>query len=136
VTKGKKVKMEFKEVRGQKGIKTAKIDLNGTLIKVGVVSGLENAVKVIKGLNKEYKDYACIEVMACSGGCINGGGQPLSTNAKIRQARANGLYKIDNQKVIRLAHQNPIVKKIYKDYLTTTKIRHQICHTKYSPKKI
>jgi NADP-reducing hydrogenase subunit HndD len=131
VTKGKKVKIEFKEVRGQKGIKTAQIDLNGTLIKVGVVSGLENALKIIKGLNKEYKDYACIEVMACSGGCINGGGQPLPTNEGIRQARADGLYKIDRQKTVRLAHQNPAVKKIYKDFLTNSKIRHQICHTKY-----
>ncbi|MDD5146135.1 MAG: [FeFe] hydrogenase, group A [Candidatus Pacebacteria bacterium] len=134
VSGGQKIQIEFQEVRGQKGLKTAQVDLNGKKIKVAVANGLENAVKIIQGLNKEYKDYACIEVMACPGGCIGGGGQPLPTNASVRKARAEGLYKIDEKKELKMAHENPALKKVHEEFLTTEEIKQKICHTYYSAK--
>jgi len=74
-------------------------------------------------------------VMACPGGCIGGGGQPVPTDKEIRKKRAAGLYSIDKDKKIRLAHQSPIVEKLYKDFLGEEKNAHKICHTKYSKKK-
>jgi NADH-quinone oxidoreductase subunit G/NADP-reducing hydrogenase subunit HndD len=132
---GGQTQIEFKPIRGQAGLKTATISLGKQKVKVAAANGLDNALKIINGLDKEFKDYACIEVMACWGGCIGGGGQPLPTNAKIRKARAEGLYQIDSKLPIRLAHENPAVKKFYQDYLKNSELIHQICHTTYFKKR-
>lgn len=129
-----KIKIEFKPVRGQEGLKTAEFNLCQKKIKVAVANGLNNAVRILEGLNHDFKDYACVEVMACPGGCIGGGGQPLPTNDKIRKARAEGLYKIDEKKEVRLAHENPVLKEAYRTFLNNEKIRRQICHTRYLPR--
>jgi NADH-quinone oxidoreductase subunit G/NADP-reducing hydrogenase subunit HndD len=135
ITKKELSKIEFKQVRGMEGIKKATIEINGQSVKIAVVSGIGNAKKVLEELKKNPKLYDAVEVMACFGGCIGGGGQPVPTDDKIRQERAESLYQIDDKKEVRLAHHNPIVKKVYQDFLTSQEIIEHICHTKYSPKK-
>ena len=135
LTKKKLVKIEFKQVRGMQGIKKAKIKINGKSVKIAVVNGIKNAKKILEELKKNPKAYDAVEVMACFGGCIGGGGQPIPTDAKIRQERANGLYTIDTKKEIRMAHKNPIVKKVYQEFLNSKEKINLICHTKYSQKK-
>ena len=73
--------------------------------------------------------------MACPGGCIGGGGQPIPINNEIRKKRAESLYSIDKKKKIRQAHENPFVEKAYKEYLNNKKIIHKICHTTYGNNK-
>ena len=135
ITKKKLPRIEFKEMRGMEGMKKAKIKIGGKTVKLAVVNGLANAKKILEELKKNPKAYDAVEVMACFGGCIGGGGQPVPTDGMIRRKRAESLYDIDAKKEIRLAHENPVVKKIYKDFLTSKEIIHRICHTKYFPKK-
>ena len=73
--------------------------------------------------------------MACPGGCVGGGGQPVPVDSEIRERRAKGLYKVDQRKNIRSAHKNPIVQKVYKEFLNRKKKIHLVCHTKYSQNK-
>jgi len=135
MTKKKLSRIEFKEVRGLAGMKKAKIKIGEKIVKMAVVNGLGNAKKILEELKKNKKAYDAVEVMACFGGCIGGGGQPVPTDGKIREERAGSLYDIDVKKELRLAHENPAVKKTYQDFLTTEEIIHRICHTKYSQKK-
>ena len=135
MTKKKLPKVEFKDVRGMEGIKKAKIKINNRIVKIAVVSGIGNAKKILKELKDNPKLYDAVEVMACFGGCIGGGGQPVPTDGKIRKERARSLYSIDSRKKVRSAHENPIVKRVYKDFLTTKEKIHSICHTRYFPKK-
>ena len=129
---------DFKEVRGMKGIKEAEVKIGCDCKKVAVINGLGNAKKFLEKLKtdpKEMKKYTCIEVMACPGGCIGGGGQPLPTNPEIRQKRAESLYLVDKKKKIRKAHENPIVKKVYKKFFDKDEhLAHLILHTSYSKK--
>ena len=117
------------------GIKKAKVSMNGRVVKIAVANGLGNARKLLEELKKNPKAYDAIEVMACSGGCVGGGGQPIPTDGKIRSEREKSLYDIDAGKKERVAHLNPVVKKVYKDYLTSKERVRLICHTTYSPKK-
>ena len=132
---GKKIaKLEFKEVRGMQGMKKAEIKINGKKVRLAVVNGIGNAKKVLEELKKNRRAYDGVEVMACYGGCIGGGGQPLPADAKIRRKRAESLYKIDAKKTIRTAQENPIIRKVYKDFLKDKEIIHKICHAKYYSK--
>ena len=136
---GKKLKkVDFEQVRGMEGIREAEVTACGNCHKIAVVNGLGNAKKLFDYFRRhpEKNDYTCIEVMACPGGCIGGGGQPLPMDENIRLARANGLYKIDKNTKIRRAHENPIVKKIYKEFFEKDKkARHEILHTTYHKQK-
>ena len=114
--------IDFKEVRGLKGIKEAEIDVDGTKVKVAIAHGLANVGDVlakIKQAKAEGKEppYHFIEVMACEGGCVAGGGQPYGVTNELRKARAKGLYDEDSSMQIRCSHANPAVQKIYKEYL-------------------
>ncbi|OGZ27420.1 MAG: hypothetical protein A2365_03015 [Candidatus Nealsonbacteria bacterium RIFOXYB1_FULL_40_15] len=112
---GKKLKdVNFIKARGLKGIKEAEIKIGKDIKKIAVVSGLGNVKEI---LNKAL-EYTCIEVMACPGGCIGGGGQPMPVNDRIRQKRSESLYSLDRHKKIRRAHENPIVKEILKENLS------------------
>lgn len=135
LTKKDLTKLELKQVRGIEGMKKAKIRVGGKTIKIAVVNGIGNAKKIIEELKKNPKAYDAVEVMACFGGCIGGGGQPLPVDDKIRKQRMQALYNIDNKDKIRLAHKNPIVKKVYEEFLNKPSIIHKICHTKYFKKK-
>ena len=125
---GKELKnIEFKKVRGMEGVKEASIDFKGKKIRVAVVNGIKNAKEIIK----RKKDFDYIEVMACPGGCVGGGGQPLPTDFITRKKRAEGLYSIDKKKKIRRAHENETVKNIYKEFLDSEEKIKNFCHTKY-----
>lgn len=126
--------IDFKQVRGQKGIKVMEVGFGSEKIKAVAVSGIKNAEKILMQLKDDPKAYHCVEVMACPGGCVGGGGQPVPTDDFIRSKRAEGLYAIDKSKKIRKAHENPILKQVYKEYLIDKKVIHKICHTKYHKK--
>jgi len=135
IVKTGRPRLEFKQVRGQQGIKTFTLKFGKRKMRFAAVNGLGKAKNVLGELKKNPKAYDCVEVMACLGGCIGGGGQPMPTDRATRQERADGLYKIDKKKKNRIAHQNPIVEKVYGEFLTNKKIIKAICHTSYSPKK-
>ena len=110
--------LDFHVVRGMSGIREAEIDLEGKVIKVAVAHGLGNARKVMEALkhgNRNHWDF--IEVMACQGGCIAGGGQPISSDINFRMKRISGLYEDDRTLPLRKSHENPEIKALYRDYL-------------------
>ena len=134
--------INFEEVRGKKGIKRATVKVNGKDIKVAVASGLGNARAIMEEIKSGKADYDFIEIMACPGGCVMGGGQPikpakLRRTVDVRKLRANALYSIDEKEVIRKSHQNPVLQQIYKEYLgkPNGEKAHELLHTHYSQKE-
>lgn len=127
-------KVEFEELRGLKGIKQAKVDINGIEIKIAVANGLGNTRKLLEKLRNKEIDLDAIEVMACPGGCIGGGGQPYH-NGKISilKERSKGLYQIDKNKKLRKSYQNPYIKKLYQEYLgeVGSEKAKKLLHTSY-----
>ncbi len=123
-------RIDFKEVRGLGDLREAVIDVAGKKLKVAVVNGIGSIDKILPKLNK----YHYIEVMACPGGCIGGGGQPIPTTAAIRKERIMGLYKIDKFKEIRKAHDNLDVIEAL-NWLEVNKLSHKVLHTKYTKRK-
>ncbi|MDR0953534.1 MAG: [FeFe] hydrogenase, group A [Elusimicrobiota bacterium] len=134
--------VEFKKVRGLKGIKEATIDINGTQIRVAVAHGLGNVdhlmnqVKQAKAEGKE-PPYHFIEVMACEGGCVGGGGQPYGVTNELRKQRAKGLYTEDAHMQVRMSHHNPAVKQVYKEFIGEPlgPKAHKLFHNKYKCRK-
>ena len=127
-------KLDFEEVRGLEGIKEGKINLNGNDINIAVVSSLGKAKKIMDEIKSGNCKYQFIEVMACPGGCIDGGGQPyIKSNREILEKRMNHIYKTDKEKVIRKSHENPIIKEVYNEYLEkpNSSIAHNILHVNY-----
>jgi NADP-reducing hydrogenase subunit HndD len=124
----------FEEARGLNEIKTAALKIGEIDLKIAVANGLRGAVQILEQLKKEPNKYDYIEVMACPGGCIGGGGQPFSTDDSIRAKRQSGLYSIDEKNTIRYAHQNPVVKNIFRDFLTNPKIYKKILETSFQKK--
>lgn len=130
--------INFEDVRGKKGIKKATVNINGKDIKVVVASGLGNAQKIMEEIKKGEADYQFVEIMACPGGCIMGGGQPIK-NSKIRseidvrKLRAEALYSIDEKSNVRKSHQSPVVKRVYEEYLETpcSYRAEKLLHTSY-----
>ena len=132
---GKKLKqIEFKEVRGMEGCRDAIVKIGDIPVKIAIINGLGNAKCLFEKLKENPKLYDYVEVMACPGGCIGGGGQPMPTDREIRKQRAAALYGIDKKWGVRLAHESPVVKMLYNDFFKTKKIIHSVCHTHYSPK--
>ena len=140
---GKKLpKLELTAVRGMDDVKKATIKIpclsagrKNKLVKVGVVNGFGNACKVLEELKKNPKAYHYIEVMACPGGCIGGGGQPVPTSKEIRKKRAASLYQIDTKQKIRVAEKNPIIEKIYKEYFVDKNNYQKINFTTFHKRK-
>ena len=131
-------KLEYESIRGEEGIKRATIDLNGKEVKVVVASGLKNAQTILEEIKSGNADYQFVEIMACPGGCVMGGGQPIRTSKEratidIRAKRAGALYTIDEKSTIRKSHENPVLKKIYEDYLGEPggHRAHELLHTHY-----
>lgn len=133
ITDGKVIKCDFEKVRGIQGIKKAKVDVEGKIISVAVVSGIKNAKIILEEIKKDPQAYHYVEFMACPGGCIGGGGQPVPVSDEIRKKRAAGLYKLDQGCDIRLSHKNPIVSDIQKNFSYDE--LHHIVYTTYSRKK-
>lgn len=143
ITKEELADVNVKAVRGMEGIKVGEVDIKGTKIKVAVAHGMAN----VKSILNEIRDakekgleppYHFVEVMACRGGCIAGGGQPYGTEDDVREKRIEGLYKDDEQNTIRCSHQNPEITQIYKDYLgkPLSEKSHHLLHTHYTPRPI
>ncbi len=127
-------KIDFEVVRGLDGVKEAKIELDGKEINIAVVSSLGNAKKIMDEIEEGKSKYHFIEIMACPGGCIDGGGQPyIKSNRDILKKRMKAMYKDDREKVIRKSHENPMIKELYDEYLKkpNSHIAHQILHVKY-----
>ena len=135
-------KIDFESVRGGEGIKKAKIKIADTEIKVVAASGLANAQKILEEIKSGKADYQFVEIMACPGGCVMGGGQPIKNSktraeVDVRFLRANCLYSIDEQSTIRKSHENPVIKKIYKEFLKKpgSEMSHKLLHTHYVERK-
>jgi len=136
-------KVEFMDVRGMDGIKRAEIDIKGTKVRVAIAHGMVNVrdvldeVKAAKAAGKELP-FHFIEVMACRGGCIAGGGQPVGTTDEVRAKRTAGIYSDDEKSVIRCSHDNPSIKKIYAEFLGAplSEKSHKLLHTHYTPRKL
>ena len=130
--------INFRAVRGLDGIKEAKVEIApGKTINVAVCSGLGNARKVLDMVRQDPNRFQAIEIMACPGGCINGGGQPfLFGDAELLEKRMKGLYSEDERKVIRCSHNNPDIKALYAEFLGTpgSEKAHHLLHTKYHSK--
>ncbi len=132
-------KVEFEAVRGTEGIKTAEVDLGGKAIKVAVVNTLSKAREIMEQIKKGECEYTFIEVMACPGGCVNGGGQPivpaplLNKGVDPRKLRAEAIYAKDAGSAIRKSHENPVIKKLYAEYFEKpgSHIAHEVLHTTY-----
>ena len=131
-------KIEFEAVRGGEGIKKATVNIAGNDIKVVAASGLANAQKIMEEIKSGKADYQFVEIMACPGGCIMGGGQPIKTSkvrreVDVRKLRADALYSIDEKSTIRKSHENPIVKKLYNEFLGRpgSHKAHELLHTHY-----
>jgi len=125
--------INFHEVRGIKGIKESTVNIAGHDINVAVVSGLKNARTVLESIKSGEKKYHFVEFMACPGGCIGGGGQPIPTTDEILIERMAAIYDIDSNSKIRKSHENPYVKKLYKEYLGEPlgEKSHELLHTEY-----
>lgn len=130
--------IDFELVRGEEGIKRGTVNVNGTDVKVVVASGLKNAKVIMDEIKEGKADYHFVEIMACPGGCVMGGGQPIKSSKvrseyDVRALRAGALYTIDEKSVIRKSHENPVVKKIYEDYLEKpgSHKAHELLHTTY-----
>lgn len=100
-------------IRGNDGIKEATVTLHGREVHIGVVNGLKNAAIVMDGIRSGEMKFDFVEVMACRSGCIAGGGQPVPVFPKIKDARAEGLYDIDDEKQIKISSDNPFVLSLY-----------------------
>jgi iron-only hydrogenase group A len=130
-------KLDFESVRGMEGVKKTEVDINGIKIKVGVVSGLGNIKNILE--SPDFKnDFDFVEVMACPGGCINGGGQPFVKNKKTLTERMKALYEIDKSENIRTSHSNQAVKFLYEDFLGKPlgEKSHHLLHTSYLKRSV
>ena len=130
--------INFRAVRGLDGIKEATVEIApGKTIKVAACSGLGNARTVLEMVRKDPNRFQAIEIMACPGGCINGGGQPyLHGETSLLEKRMKGLYTEDEQKTLRLSHENADIKQLYAEYLGEpgSEKAHHLLHTKYTKK--
>jgi NADH-quinone oxidoreductase subunit G len=126
--------IDFVAVRGLEGIKEATVTIGGIELKAAVASGLGNVRKLLERIQRGEAQYHAIEVMACPGGCINGGGQPYNHgNTAILEARKDALYRADKGLPIRKSHLNPSIIKIYEEYLgePNSEKAHKLLHTHY-----
>ncbi len=124
--------LEFHDVRGLEGIKEAAVQVGDLTVKVAVAHGLGNARKIMELVKEGKADYHFIEVMACPGGCIGGGGNPFRTNAKVRE-RTVSVYQQDVDLPLRKSHENPAIKTIYAEFLgqPLSELAEELLHTSY-----
>ena len=135
-------KIDFEQVRGGEGIKRATINIAGKDINVVAASGLANARTILEEIKSGKANYQFVEIMACPGGCIMGGGQPIKSSkvraeVDVRKLRADALYNIDERSIVRKSHENPVMKKLYKDFLEKpgSEIAERLLHTTYTKRE-
>lgn len=131
-------KIEFKEVRGTEGVKEATYTVGGQKLRVAVASGLGNARKILDGIKSGEREYDFVEIMACPGGCVNGGGQPVQGDSvrnyvDLKTLRAKALYDADKKMKYRKSHENPVIKMLYDEYFDAPgkQRAHRLLHTSY-----
>jgi iron only hydrogenase large subunit-like protein len=135
--------LNITQVRGLDGVKEATVKLEGCApewkflegveVKVAIAHGLVNANKIMKMVKEGKAPYHFIEIMACPGGCIGGGGQPIPTSVEIRENRIKAIYSEDEHMVLRKSHENPEVMALYKEFLEKPNSHkaHELLHTHY-----
>lgn len=128
--------VNFTSIRGLSGTRIAEVNINNQILKVCVVSGLNNARKVLDKVKNKEEDFVAIEIMACPGGCVNGGGQPIRIGEEqidVIKARQQGIYNIDKNKIKRISLDNEEVKTLYNEYLEKpgSHKAHELLHTFY-----
>jgi len=131
-------KVDFEELRGMDGIRQATVDFNGLPINIGIAHGLGNARKLLEDIKAGKSNFHAIEIMACPGGCIGGGGQPYHHgDVEILRKRQRAIYQEDAGKPIRKSHENPYIKQLYEEYLgkPLSDKSHELLHTHYFDKK-
>lgn len=133
----------YNEVRGTAGIKEATYNIGGTEVRVAAASGLSNAAALLDSIRSGEKHYHFVEIMACPGGCVNGGGQPhqpgeIRNFVDIKAERAKALYSEDEGMTLRKSHESPIVKELYDTYFGEpgSHKAHEVLHTIYTERKI
>lgn len=127
-------KVDFNQIRGLEGVREASVDLDGFELKVGIAHGLGNARRMLEDIRSGKSSYHAIEIMACPGGCVGGGGQPLHHgNVEIIDARRKAVYEEDRNKPLRKSHENPDIKKLYEEFLgkPLSEKAHKLLHTHY-----
>ena len=127
-------KVDFEQVRGLDGIREATVDVDGFELKVGIAHGLGNARKLLEDIRSGKSSYHAIEIMACPGGCIGGGGQPLHHgDVEVIKARQKALYEEDRNKPLRKSHENPYIQQLYSEFLgkPLSEKAEQLLHTHY-----
>ncbi len=136
-------KLDFTDVRGIEGVKEAAYTVGGLTVKVAVASGLANARRLLEKVQAGEADYTFIEIMACPGGCVNGGGQPIQPASvrnfvDLRAERAKALYSVDAAMDLRKSQDNPAIQTLYKEYLGEPggHKAHELLHTSYVARKV
>ncbi|ALO14442.1 NADP-reducing hydrogenase subunit HndC [Salinivirga cyanobacteriivorans] len=136
---GKKLdKVDFEQLRGMDGIREAKVDFDGLELNIGIAHGLGNARKMLEDIRDGRSHFHAIEIMACPGGCIGGGGQPLHHgDSSILKKRIDAIYREDSGKKIRKSHENPMIKELYENFLGApmSEKAHKLLHTHYSDRR-
>ena len=130
--------VDYNDVRGMEQTREAELTIAGNTVKIAVVHTLASARKILERIRAGEADYQFIEVMACPGGCVAGGGQPYGVTDGLRQARAAGLYQEDRELKKRRSHHNEHVKKLYADFLGEPlgHKAHHLLHTSYKPRPL
>ncbi|MDO5380105.1 MAG: NADH-dependent [FeFe] hydrogenase, group A6 [Acidaminococcaceae bacterium] len=125
--------VDYNDVRGMEQTREAELTIAGNTVKIAVVHTLASARKMLERVRAGEADYQFIEVMACPGGCIGGGGQPIPVNAEIRKARREGLFDCDSANELRKSHENPEIKELYDTWLGKPlgEKAHSLLHTHY-----
>ncbi len=122
---------EVKELRESDGIRTVEVPLGDIKLRLAIVSGLANTKRLIEKIRAGEEQYDLVEVMACCGGCVNGGGQPITEEKADVAARAKGLYEDDASLEFKSAEENPYLKEMYENGLTH-ELAHELLHTTYT----
>ncbi|MEZ5275584.1 MAG: NADH-dependent [FeFe] hydrogenase, group A6 [Opitutaceae bacterium] len=135
--------LEILPVRGLEGVKEAAINIKGTKVRVAVAHGMANVDRVLNKVRAarergEDPPYHFIEVMACPGGCIGGGGQPYGISNEVRRMRMAGLYQDDHDRALRLSHENPAIRQVYREFLGEPlgEKSEKLLHTRYKSRKV
>lgn len=125
--------VDYEEVRGMEHTREAELEIAGKKIKIAVVHTLKSAMEMLERVKNGTAGYQFIEVMACSGGCIGGGGQPVPVNAEIRKLRRKGLFDCDRANELRKSHENPEIIELYDTWLGKPlgEKAHNLLHTHY-----
>lgn len=130
--------VEFEQLRGMDGFKKANVKIGDKELKIGIASGLGNARQLLEEIREDKDKYDAIEIMACPGGCIAGGGQPYHHgNYEVVKKRQEAIYKEDRNKTLRKSHENPEVLKLYEEYLGKPfgELAHELLHTHYEERE-